>query len=208
MRIFGDIMAIEIVTMSGSVRESNNTGRALDVVVDELNKHPGVVVHQIDLEEIDFPLPGRPLRDPKVQEFRQIVRNATGVVIATPEYHGSFSSLIKLAIENMGYPSALKRKPVALLGVASGRIGAVKSLEHLRSVGSHVGALVLPSLLSLDKVRERFDENGHPDTETEAQLRKLANNLLEYIQEAVCPKVVLEDMLRVDQTRHKVSVGK
>lgn len=196
-------MAIEIVTMSGSVRENNYTNRALAVVVDELQKHPGVIVHQVDLGEIDFSLPGRPLRDPKVQEFRQMVRNATGVVIATPEYHGSFSSLIKLAIENMGFPSALKRKPVALLGVASGRIGAIKSLEHLRSVGSHVGAMVLPSLLSLDKVRDRFDETGHPDEETDAQLRSLANTLLDYIQEAVCPKVVLEDMIRAeDHNKH------
>lgn len=192
-------MAIEIVTMSGSVRENNYTTRALNVVIDELQNHPGVIVHQIDLGDINFPLPGRPLRDPKVQEFRQIVRNATGVVIATPEYHGSFSSLIKLAIENLGFPSALKRKPVVLLGVASGRIGAIKSLEHLSSVSGHVGALVLPSLISLDRVRDRFDENGIPNEETEALLRKLANTLLDYIQEAVCPKLVLEEMARAGQ---------
>lgn len=191
-------MAIEIVAISGSVRENNNTGKALAVVVDELKRHPGVVVHQVDLGEIDFSLPGRPLRDPQVQEFRQMVRNATGVVIATPEYHGSFSSLIKLAIENLGHPNALKGKPVALLGVAAGKIGAIKSLEHLRSVGSHVGALVLPSLLSLEKVRERFDTDGTPDEETEEMLRSLATALMDYIKTAVCPKLVLEDMIRAE----------
>ncbi len=34
-------------------------------------------------------------------------------------------------------------KPVALLGVAAGSIGAIKSLEHLRGVVSHIGGLAL-----------------------------------------------------------------
>jgi NAD(P)H-dependent FMN reductase len=190
-------MAIEIVTMSGSVRQNNYTDKALTLVMDELKQRPGVVVHQIDLGSIDFPLPGRPLTDPKVKEFQQVVRNATGVVIATPEYHGSFSSLIKLAIENLGFPNGLKGKPVALLGVAAGQIGAIKSLEHLRSVCSHVGAIVLPSLISLDRVKERLDLDGTPlDEESEEKLRGVAHSLVNYIEEAVCPKFVLEEMMR------------
>ena len=47
-------------------------------------------------------------------------------------------------IENMGFPSVLAGKPVSLLGVAAGRIGAIKSLESLRGVCSHIGAIVLP----------------------------------------------------------------
>ncbi len=194
-------MAIEIVTFSGSVRPNSNTERALSVVVDALKQTPGVIVHNVDLGVISFPLPGRPVHDSQVQEFRQMVRNAAGVVIATPEYFGSYSSLIKLAIENLGHPSALKGKPVALLGVAGGRIGAIKSLEHLRSVGAHVGAIVLPSILSLDRVRDRFDADGTPDEETEVLLRGLADQLIEYIKTSVCPKIVLEDMLRMEQAK-------
>ncbi len=195
-------MAIEIVTLAGSVRPGNYTEKALAVVVDELEKRTDVVVHSINLGEIDFSLPGRPLRDPRVKELRQIIRDATAVVIATPEYHGTFSSLIKLAIENLGHPNALKGKPVALLGVAGGRIGAVKSLEHLRSVSAHVGAVVLPSLISLDRVRERFDLDGSPmDEETEIQLRGLAVALMDYIDESICPKFVLEEMLQAEHMR-------
>ena len=190
-------MAIKIITMGGSVRPDNYTNKALALVIDELEHLPNVVVQSIDLGAIDFPLPGRPLTDPKVQEFRSLVREASGVVIATPEYHGSFSSLIKLAIENMGHPSVLRGKPVALLGVASGQIGAIKSLEHLRSVCSHVGAIVLPSLISLDRVRERLDAEGNPqNADTEAKLSGLAHTLVDYINDAVCPKIVLEEMLR------------
>lgn len=190
-------MAIEIITIGGSVRQNNNTDKALAVVIEQLKKHQDVKVREIDLGAIEFSLPGKPLQDPQVKEFQHIVRGATGVVIATPEYHGSFSSLIKLAIENLGHPSALKNKPVALLGVAAGRIGAVKSLEHLRSVVSHVGAIALPKMVSIDRVREKFEADGTIlDEETEIQLRGLADNLLGYIREAVCPKFVLEDLLQ------------
>lgn len=191
-------MAIEIVTMGGSVRPDNYTDKALALVVDELKQQPGVVVHEIDLGRIDFPFPGKPLTDPKVKEFQKIVREADGVIIATPEYHGTFSSLIKLAIENLGYPNGLKGKPVALLGVAAGRIGAIKSLEHLRSVGAHVGAIVLPSIISLDRIKERLDIDGTPlDKDTEEKLRGLAHELLDYLADAVCPKFVLEELMRV-----------
>ena len=190
---------IEIVTMGGSVRQNNYTNKALAVVVDELRKISNIVVNEIDLGMIEFHLPGRPLTDPKVKEFQQVVRDATAVVIATPEYHGSFSSLVKLAIENLGYPNGLKNKPVALLGVAAGRIGAIKSLEHLRSVSSHVGALVLPSLISIDKVKEKFAEDGTVlDAETEERLRELAHTLVDYIDESICPRMVLEEMMRAE----------
>ncbi|NIT99995.1 MAG: NADPH-dependent oxidoreductase, partial [Nitrosopumilaceae archaeon] len=76
--------------------------------------------------------------------FKDIIQNSTGIILATPEYHGSFSSMMKLFIENLGFPSMLSTKPVALLGVAAGEIGAIKALEHLSSVCSYIGAIVLP----------------------------------------------------------------
>ena len=64
--------------------------------------------------------------------------------MATPEYHGSLAAMMKLIIENLGFPSVLAGKPVALRGAAAGRIGALKSLEQLRGVCSHVGGIVVP----------------------------------------------------------------
>jgi len=190
-------MSISIVTICGSVRPGNNTGKALALVIDELRRHEEVEVTTIDLADVDLALPGRPAGSESVRRFQAAVREATGIVIATPEYHGSFSSVVKLAIENLGFPSALAGKPVALLGVAAGQIGAIKSLEHLRSVCSHVGALVLPSLASIANVRQVFDDEGRPlDPASEKRIRSVATTLLEYIHGAVCPRMTLEAMAR------------
>jgi FMN reductase len=119
------------------------------------------------------------------------------VVLATPEYHGSCSSVIKLVIENLGFPSALAGKPVALVGVAAGQIGAIKALEHLRSVCSHVGAIVLPGLVSVASVRAAFDESGRvTDPKVEKRLHDAARGLLDYINTSVCPRLTLEAMVR------------
>ncbi len=39
------------------------------------------------------------------QRLQESVSRATGIILSTPEYHGSFSSTIKLVIENLGFPS-------------------------------------------------------------------------------------------------------
>ncbi len=194
-------MPISIVTICGSVRPDNNTGKALALVIDELRRHPDVEVRPFDLDTVDLAFPGRPAGGASVTAFQRAVRDATGIVIATPEYHGSFSSVVKLAIENLGFPSALAGKPVGLLGVAAGQIGAIKSLEHLRSVCSHVGALVMPSLVSVANVRQVFDERGRPvDPAAEKRIRGLATTLLDYIHGSVCPRITLEAMLREQGT--------
>jgi FMN reductase len=129
--------------------------------------------------------------------MRSAVKAATGVILATPEYHGSFSSVLKLAIENLGFPSVLAGKPIALLGVAAGQIGAIKSLEHLRSVCSHVGAIVLPGPVSVAGVNKLFDADGNClDPSVEKRVRGTATGLLNYIQANICPRFALEEMVR------------
>jgi FMN reductase len=188
---------IRIVALQGSVRPGNYTGKALALVVDELAKHPHVECEVIDPTDLPLAFPGRGQADTEVRAMAERVREATGIVLATPEYHGSFSSVLKLMIENLGFPSALSGKPAALLGVAAGRIGAIKSLEQLRSVCSHVGAIVLPGPVSVARVREVLDETGRcTDERVERQVRELATALMGYIEQAVCPAHTLEAMVR------------
>src|SRR5262245_2444730 len=148
---------IKVVVINGSVRPKNYTAMASAYVVDELRKNPRVAVEVVNPAEYHLPLPGTDPDAPGTQKLQELVRGATGVVLVTPEYHGSFSSVMKLVIENLGFPSALAGKPVALLGVAAGSIGAIKSLEHLRGVCSHIGAIVLPLPVSVAQVQRGFD---------------------------------------------------
>jgi FMN reductase len=188
---------ITIVVIRGSVRPGNYTGYAANLVVDELRKHPDVRCVDIDPSALDLPLPGLSEVSLDADNLRKTVSEATGVILTTPEYHGCFSSVAKLTIENLGFPSQLAGKPVALLGVAAGQIGAIKSLEMLRSVCSHVGAIVLPGPISVARVREVFDAQGNClDPGVEQRVRGVATTLLDYIHKSICPLAALETMVR------------
>lgn len=188
---------IPIVAILGSVRPGNYTAKALAVVADEFEKYPEIELNIIDPAKIELPLPGMGNDSPALIQLQESVSAAAGVILATPEYHGSYSSVIKLMIENLGFPNALSGKPVALLGVAAGRIGAIKALEHLRSVCSHVGAMVLPGPISVAGVQQVFDEHGNClNPGVEQEIRSLPGALVDYIQLHNCPKVPLEEMVR------------
>jgi len=186
-----------IVSISGTSRPNNYTSRALKIVNEELlalGHKPEV----FDARELVLSFPGAPPTEDS-KRLIEAVESASGIVIATPEYHGSFSAMTKLIIENLGFPSVLAGKPIALVGVAAGRIGAIKSLEQLRGVCAHTGAIVLPGAISIAGVRGAFDDKGNiTDPNAEKALKSIAASLISFIDNFVCPKFTLESMARGD----------
>ncbi len=197
-----DKPGIRIVAINGTVRPGNYTSKAMALVVDEIAKHGDITLTLIDPTELDLKPGGVASSSDATEQMKEAVSQATGVILATPEYHGSFSAVLKLVIENLGFPSVLARKPISLLGVAAGQIGAIKSLEHLRSVCSHIGAIVLPGPVSVAGVQQVFDEQGNClDESVEKRIRGTATKLIDYIRGFICPSISLEDMVRSKNMR-------
>ena len=76
----------------------------------------------------------------------------------------------------------MKGKPVGLVGLASGILGATKSLEQLRTVFSHIGGFVLPRVVSIAEVEKQFDEEGNCiSAKTEKDIRLAAVNMASHL---------------------------
>lgn len=197
-RFEGSEEGIRIAAVIGSVRDGNYTAKAVALVGDELTRsHPRATLDLVDPRHLSLPGPGTGGPPGDAERIQEQIGKATGVLLATPEYHGSYSSVIKLVIENLGFPSVLAGKPVALLGVAGGRIGAIKALEHLSSVVTHVGGHVLPGFVSVANVQEVFAEDGScTDPGVEKRVRSVAGNLMDYIYTYLCPRLCMEAMVR------------
>lgn len=150
----------KVLLICGSHRSDSMTRIAMHALLKRLAKHSvqGTVV---DPGGTDGQSVAMLLSDAGGSQLRSQVVNSDGVIFCTPEYNGSFSALLKACIEQLGYPSVLVGKPVALLGVAAGNIGAVKALEHLQSVCFHNGALVVPPYVSIQQVSQHFDQYGN-----------------------------------------------
>lgn len=186
---------MKMVAISGTNRPHNFTSRALAVVTTQLQAR-GAEVRTFDGRDLDIGFPGLPTT-PDSKHLQDAVAEAGAVVIATPEYHGSFAAMTKLILENLGFPSVLRGKAVLLVGVAQGRIGAIKSLEHLRGVCAHMGAIVVPHSVSIAGAQKAFDDDGAVlDEGTKSALIGAGDALLDFVKDYVCPKHVLEAMVR------------
>ncbi|MBU0475302.1 MAG: NAD(P)H-dependent oxidoreductase [Bacteroidetes bacterium] len=176
----------KIVAIIGSVSKNSYTRKSLKLAVNEIEKHDNFSVTIIDPRDFDLPNPGSGIMNEDRKRLQQIVGEADGAILATPEYNGSYSSVIKLVIENLGYPSQLCGKPITLLGIADGEMGAIKSIEALRGVCAHIGGLVLPHTTSISYVNQKFDVNDNCiDEQTDRRIRRVGTELIKYINQYI-----------------------
>lgn len=176
-----NIQATRIAVILGTSRPNSYTSKALLPIIDELKiKH--VPFDLIDPSKLSLLWPGIDGNERDVLKIKNICSQADGIIFSTPEYHGSMSACAKLIIENLGFPSVLAGKPMVILGVAAGSGGAIKSLEQLRCVLSHIGAIVLPGPVSVASVNNVFNSAGLcGDSPIEKRLRQLVHILIDYI---------------------------
>lgn len=170
---------MKVVTILGSASAYSNTKKALTVVENKFTDL-GAEVSQLDPLDLKLNNPATTETE-DTKRITQLVRDADIVIMATPEYHGSYSSVIKLIIDNLGYPSALGGKPVGILGVAASPFGALKALEHLNSVTAHLGCYTYPKMVNVASCYKVFDKSGALiDENLRERLEELANNMMEY----------------------------
>ena len=95
-----------------------------------------------------------------VFKLRREVRQAQGIILGTPEYHGNVSGVLKNALDLMGFPE-FEGKMLGLVGVSGGSFGATSALSSLRTTGRAVHAWVIPEQASIPLARKAFDKEGN-----------------------------------------------
>ena len=98
-----------------------------------------------------------------VLELRDAIAHADALLIATPEYNASLPGQLKNALDWASRPrrsSALRGKPVAVVGAGPRPSAAVRAVAEARVVLGAIGADVLDAELAVASVSEQFDENG------------------------------------------------
>jgi chromate reductase len=120
---------LRILGISGSLRRGSHNTSLLRAASDLLP--PGVQLEIYEgLRELPPYEPELDVEstDPAVARLREAIANADGVLIATPEYNGSIPGVLKNALDWASRPfpdSALRGKPVAVIGASTGLFGAV-----------------------------------------------------------------------------------
>lgn len=154
---------LRVLGLSGSLRRhSYNT--ALLRAARELAP-PAMTIDLYDLSPIpmyndDIRAAGYP---PTVLKLREDIRTADAILIASPEYNRSVPALLKNAIDwaSRRPDQPFKDKPIAIMGVSNGALGAAFANYHLRQIFVYLDAkLVNGAEVMIGNAKLKFDEAG------------------------------------------------
>ncbi|HEY2013347.1 MAG TPA: NAD(P)H-dependent oxidoreductase [Bryobacteraceae bacterium] len=166
----GDLKPRALV-FAGSVR-SDSYHRKLAIAAVAALRGAGVETTFADLK--DYPMPlydgdvesvqGVPER---AKAFKDLLARHDVLVIASPEYNGSFPALLKNAIDWTSRPepgekplAAFRGKTAAILSTSPGPGGGQRGLRHLRELLEMIGVNVIPAQLTIPRAFEAFNANG------------------------------------------------
>ncbi|GGR85881.1 hypothetical protein GCM10010252_25670 [Streptomyces aureoverticillatus] len=175
---------LTFLALSGSLRgSSHNTGllRAAQnlaphgVTIDLYEGLGRLPFFNEDLE--DGPDPAA------VAHLRRRVREADGVIIATPEYNSAIPGVLMNALDWLSRPTgrhALRHKPVAVIGASPSQFGTARGQLVLRQILHRIQApVVAHPEVTVFQSHRRFDADGtfSGDDITESLLRDLLAEL-------------------------------
>jgi len=160
MRREADGGDVRVVGLPGSLREGSYTVATVRHAL-EGARQAGADTDLVDLRELDRPFcdgnEDESAYPDDVFELRERVQAAEGIVLGTPEYHGSYSGVLKNALDLMGFDE-FETKMIGLVGVSGGRMGAQGAMSALREVGRALHAWVVPSQAGVPRAWDAYDD--------------------------------------------------
>jgi FMN reductase len=172
---------VRVVGLCGSLRPDSWTRVALKIALAGAQEK-GATAELLDLRDYDLPFCTGEEGDPHerntgVARLRQSVKEADAVILATPNYHGTMSGVLKNALDLMSMRE-FEGKAVGLVGVSGGRMGGMSTLNTLRAIGRTLHAWVTPWEAWVYDAATAFTENGSlKDGATEQRLKEVGRKL-------------------------------
>ena len=177
---------MNILAFAGSLRKGSYNKSLLRAARDLAPT--GMTIKIFDLEGI--PLYNADVEkngDPeKVAEFKNAIRDADGILIASPEYNNGMTGITKNALDWASRPPKdmpINAKPVGILGASPGITGTARSQDQLRQSLKSVGAYCMPSPeFLLFRAHEKFNSEGElTDEKSREFLERYLSSLADWV---------------------------
>ncbi len=162
----------KILAFAGSTRKDSWNKKLLKEAA-EAAHGAGAEVTVIDLA--DYPLPlydgdldaaqGLPENAKKLQK---LFAEHDGFLIASPDYNGSYSGVLKNMIDWLSRkdrdseapPEPFKGKIAAIMSASPGGMGGLRGLEKLHDLLDTLQVMVLPEVVAVGSITSAFNEAG------------------------------------------------
>ncbi len=173
-----------IVAIGGALHRGSTTEKALRHALALMNAHTDLFVG----DDLDFPLfdARQPALSAPVERFVNAVRQADGVILASPGYHGGISGVLKNALDYLEFLREDDRpyftgRAVGCIVNAAGWQGAMTTLSSLRDIVHALRGWPTPLGVCIAGADKPFDQHGNCISPAVAsQLQILAEEVLTF----------------------------
>ncbi|MFO7342077.1 MAG: NADPH-dependent FMN reductase [Bacillaceae bacterium] len=179
---------MKLVGISGSLRKESYNTKLLKTIGERYAESFDLEI--LSIRELPFYDQDEEADPPDaVKTFKEKVKKADGVIIATPEYNWSIPGALKNALDWLSRgDKVMKDKPVMVVGASTGILGTVRAQIDLRKIlgSSGLSARVLPPSTNeflVTNAHEKFDESGRLTDEATLQfLDAVVNRFVEFVK--------------------------
>jgi chromate reductase, NAD(P)H dehydrogenase (quinone) len=181
----------KVLAFAGSTRKDSYNKKLVQEAA-AIARKSGASVTVIDLKEYPIPLydgdaeaaEGMPAN---AKRLRDLMIASDDIIIASPEYNGSVSAVLKNALDWVsrsedGSPSrsAFKGKKFAIMSTSPGMGGGARGLVHLTDIIEGIGGIVIKKKVVVPDGYKAYDENGSlENSKVEQELQEEINELLQ-----------------------------
>jgi NAD(P)H-dependent FMN reductase len=162
-----------ITIVSGTNRPGNRTRRLVQYYQDALSER-AVEGKLLLLEGVDLNR-----RTPELEQIEQrLLIPADKFIFILPEYNGSFPGAVKTFID-LCHPECFSGKKALLTGLADGRAGNLRGMEHFTGILNHMNVVVHPFKLPISVFKRLLNEQG--ELIDEATRKAINKQLTEFL---------------------------
>jgi FMN reductase len=171
---------LRILAIGGSLRDGSYTYQALDHVT-RLLTGLGCQARVLDLRVMQLPFCNGDNKDPRleypaVSELRNSVRDANALVLATPEYHGGVSGVLKNALDLLSMEH-LEGKVAGVISVLGGGANS-NALNDLSRILRCCHAWVIPHHIAIGRANTVFVDGRISDLGLRHRFDEFAQDLV------------------------------
>lgn len=148
----------------GSIRIGRQSHRVAYYLAKKIHLR-GIDVIMIDLAEHPLPM----MEDEKgklhhptgdISVIGTQLKEADAMILVSPEYHGSFTGVLKNALDF--YWAEFKKKPIGVVTTGSGKMGGINASIQMQHVVLSLGAFPLPTKLLIPEIQHAFNDQFEP----------------------------------------------
>ncbi|MDJ0726365.1 MAG: NADPH-dependent FMN reductase [Prochloraceae cyanobacterium] len=171
---------VKIVGLGGSLRTKSYSALALKLAAMRVEAL-GAEVEILELRDLKLPFcdgSDEYPEYPDVARMQEKIKAADGLILASPEYHGSLSGSLKNALDLMSFEH-LSGKVCGAISVLGGQNNS-NALNDLRIITRWVHGWMIPEQIAIAQAWQAFDADGKIlDEKLSERFDKFAQSLVD-----------------------------